>query len=213
MKVLVTGFQPFGKDKSNPSYDAVKLLPERIAGADIIKAELPVVFRKGAAAAAELIRKEQPDIVLHVGQAGGRTAVTPERIAINVEDCPHAFPDNEGNAPSDEAIIPQGPAAYFSTLPIKAMVKQMLSASVPAQVSNSAGTYICNDLMYHTLHLLATEYPHIRGGFIHVPYATSQNHPNMASLPLELIAKGLELSIQACIEYAQDIDLAGGETH
>lgn len=213
MKILVTGFQPFGKESTNPSYEAVKLLPDQISGAEIIKAELPVVFRKGGVCAAELIRRELPDIVLHVGQAGGRTAMTPERVAINVEDCPSGFPDNEGNAPSDEAIVPNGPAAYFSTLPIKAMVKKMMDAGIPAQVSNTAGTYVCNDLMYHTLHLLATEFPHCRGGFIHVPYATTQNHPNMASMPLELMAKGLEAAIEACIQYQQDIELACGETH
>lgn len=213
MKVLVTGFQPFGKDSTNPSYEAVKLLPDTIIGAEIIKAELPVVFRKGGTAAAELIRNELPDIVLHVGQAGGRTAMTPERVALNIEDCPSGFPDNDGNAPSDEYIAPDAPAAYFSTLPIKAMVKKMMEHGVPAQVSNTAGTYVCNDLMYHTLHLLAMEFPHIRGGFIHVPYATTQNHPNMASMPLELIAKGLELSIEACIEHQNDITLAGGEIH
>jgi len=213
MKILVTGFQPFGKDSRNPSYEAVKLLPDTILGAKIVKAELPVVFRKGAACAAELIRSIQPDMVLHVGQAGGRTAITPERIAINIEDCPSGFPDNEGNAPIDEAIADNAPAAYFSTLPVKAMVKKMMDGGVPAQVSNTAGTYVCNDLMYHTLHLLATEFPHIRGGFVHVPYATTQNHPNMASLPLDLIAKGLELSIKACIECQQDISISAGETH
>lgn len=213
MKILVTGFQPFGKETTNPSYEAVKLLPDCILGAEIIKAELPVVFHKGGSCAAELIRKELPDIVIHVGQAGGRTAITPERVAINVEDCPSGFPDNEGNAPHDEAVIANAPAAYFSTLPVKAMVKKMMDGGVPAQVSNTAGTFVCNDLMYHTLHLLAEEFPHTRGGFIHVPYATTQNHPNVASMPLELMAKGLELSIEACIEYQQDIDLAGGETH
>ena len=213
MKILITGFQPFGKETSNPSFEAVKLLPEHICGAEIIRAEIPVVFRKGAAVAAEMIRREQPDVVLHVGQAGGRTAMTVERVAINVEDCPTGFPDNEGNTPADEMIAKDGPAAYFSTLPIKAMVKAMMDGGVPAQVSNTAGTYVCNDLMYHTLHLLSTEFPHIRGGFIHVPYATSQLHPNMASMPLELIAKGLELSIEACIRNREDIALSSGTTH
>jgi pyroglutamyl-peptidase len=213
MKVLVTGFQPFGKETTNPSYEAVKLLPENILGAEIIKAELPVVFRKSGECAAEIIRREKPDIVLLVGQAGGRTAMTPERVAINIEDCPSGFPDNEGNAPSDETIVKDGPAAYFSTLPIKAMVKKMQENGVPAQVSNTAGTYVCNDLMYHVLHLLAEEFPNTRGGFIHVPYAVTQNHPNMASMPIELMAKGLQLSIEACLENKQDISLSDGATH
>ena len=169
MKILVTGFQPFGKESTNPSFEAVKLLPDSICGAEIIKAELPVVFRKSGACAAELIREHCPDVVLLVGQAGGRTAMTPERVAINIEDCPSGFPDNEGNAPSDEAIVADGPAAYFSTLPIKAMVKAMMDAAVPAQVSNTAGTYVCNDLMYHVLHLLATEFPNCRGMYLTPP--------------------------------------------
>ena len=213
MKVLVTGFQPFGKETSNPSYEAVRLLPDHIGGAEIIRAELPVVFRKAAGCAAAVIRQEQPNLVLLVGQAGGRSCITPERVAINIEDCPGGFPDNDGNAPVDEHIVQEGPAAYFATVPIKAMVQKMMEAGVPAQVSNTAGTYVCNDLMYHVLHLLATEFPHTRGGFIHVPYACEQNHPNQPSLPLNLIAKGLELSIEACLEHQQDIKKFGGNTH
>lgn len=210
MKVLVTGFQPFGKETTNPSYEAIKLLPDEILGAQIIKEEIPVVFRKGAACAAAAIRREQPNLVLLVGQAGGRTCMTVERVAINIEDCPSGFPDNEGNSPVDEAVSADGPAAYFSTLPIKAMVKKMMDNGIPAQVSNTAGTYVCNDLMYHVLHLLSTEFPHIRGGFIHVPYASTQKHPNVASMPLEQIAKGLALSIEACMETEQDLSLSAG---
>ena len=152
-------------------------------------------------------------MVLDVGQAGGRAAMTVERVAINCEDCPSGFPDNEGNAPQDEKIYADGPDAYFATIPIKAMVKKMMDNGVPASVSNTAGTYVCNDLMYHLLYQLAHEFPNTRGGFIHVPYATIQNHPNMASMTLEEISRGLLLSVEAAIENEQDIAAAGGATH
>jgi len=136
-----------------------------------------------------------------------------ERVAINCEDCPSGFPDNEGNAPQSETIYEDGPAAYFATVPIKAMVKKMMDNGVPAAVSNTAGTYVCNDLMYHLLYQLAHEFPNTRGGFIHVPYATIQNHPNMASMTIAEISKGLKLAIEAAIENEQDIAAAGGATH
>ena len=126
MKVLVTGFQPFGKETMNPSFEAVRMLPDEIAGAQIVKEEIPVVFRKGGQAVHEAVRRENPDIVILVGQAGGRAAMTVERVAINCEDCPSGFPDNEGNAPQDEKIYADGPDAYFATIPIKAMVKKMM---------------------------------------------------------------------------------------
>ena len=213
MKVLVTGFQPFGKETMNPSFEAVRMLPDEIAGAQIVKEEIPVVFRKGGQAVHEAVRRENPDIVILVGQAGGRAAMTVERVAINCEDCQSGFPDNEGNAPQDEKIYADGPDAYFATIPIKAMVKKMMDNGVPASVSNTAGTYVCNDLMYHLLYQLAHEFPNTRGGFIHVPYATIQNHPNMASMTLEEISRGLLLSVEAAIENEQDIAAAGGATH
>ena len=213
MKVLVTGFQPFGKETMNPSFEAVRMLPDEIAGAQIVKEEIPVVFRKGGQAVHEAVRRENPDIVILVGQAGGRAAMTVERVAINCEDCPSGFPDNEGNAPQDEKIYADGPDAYFATITIKAMVKKMMDNGVPASVSNTAGTYVCNDLMYHLLYQLAHEFPNTRGGFIHVPYATIQNHPNMASMTLEEISRGLLLSVEAAIENEQDIAAAGGATH
>lgn len=213
MKVLITGFQPFGPESKNPSYEAVKLLPDEIKGAQIIKKEIPVVFRKGGAVLAETVKEVQPDIVLCVGQAGGRMCINPERVAINCEDCAPSFPDNDGNAPQGEKIAADGPDAYFATVPIKAMVEKMVANDIPAAVSNTAGTYVCNDLMYHLLHLIHTEYPNIRGGFIHVPYATMQHNFKFASMPLTEIAKGLELCIEACLETETDISVAAGATH
>lgn len=213
MKVLVTGFQPFGKDTMNPSYEAVKLLPDEIMGAQIVKEEIPVVFRKGGEAVQAAVRREQPDVVLLVGQAGGRTAMNVERVAINCEDCPPNFPDNEGNCPQGEKVYNDGPDAYFATVPIKAMVQKMTENGVPAVISNTAGTYVCNDLMYCLLHQLHKEFPNARGGFIHVPYATIQNYPKMASMTLEQMAKGLALCIEAVIENKGDISVASGATH
>lgn len=213
MKVLITGFQPFGKETMNPSFEAVRMLPDEIGGAQIVKEEIPVVFRKGGQAVHEAVRREKPDIVILVGQAGGRAAMTVERVAINCEDCPGGFPDNDGNSPQDEKIYADGPDAYFATVPIKAMVKKMMDNGVPASVSNTAGTYVCNDLMYHLLYQLAHEFPNTRGGFIHVPFATIQNHPNSASMTLEEISRGLLLSVEAAIENEQDICAAGGATH
>lgn len=213
MKFLVTGFQPFGREKVNPAYEAVKLLPDTVMGAAVVKAEIPVVFQKGALLVRDIVRREQPDVIILVGQAGGRTCMEVERVAINCQDCMPGFPDNEGNEPTGEKIVPDGPDAYFSTLPIKAMVNCMLENSVPAKVSNSAGTYVCNELMYRLLHLLHTEFPDARGGFIHVPYATIQRYPSMASMPLEEISRGLQCAIEAAIAHSTDISAAGGEIY
>lgn len=136
-----------------------------------------------------------------------------ERVAINCEDCPTGFPDNEGNCPQGEKIYEDGPDAYFATVPVKAMVKKMMDNGVPAAISNTAGTYVCNDLMYHLLYQLKHEFPNARGGFIHVPYATIQNHPNMASMTIEEMSKGLALCIEAAIENEHDITAASGATH
>lgn len=200
MKILVTGFAPFGNDILNPSYEAVKLLPEQIAGAEIIKKELPVVFQKGGEAAIEAIREMKPDAVVLVGQAGGRTAITPERVAINCEDCRPDFPDNAGNAPGDAKIVEDGPDAYFSTLPIRKIVNKLNENEIPASISNTAGTYVCNDVMYLVMHMLYKEFPQVHGGFIHVPFATMQNHPAQPSMPLSEIARGLELAIEVVAE-------------
>ncbi|MPM37668.1 Pyrrolidone-carboxylate peptidase [bioreactor metagenome] len=140
MKVLVTGFEPFGGEKINPSLEAVKMLPKEISGAEIIKASIPVVFGKSITKLDELIQKEKPQVVICVGQAGGRFELSIERVAINIDDA--RIPDNDGNQPIDEKIFEDGENAYFATLPIKAMVEEMRSGSVPAAVSNTAGTYV-----------------------------------------------------------------------
>lgn len=211
MKVLITGFDPFGGEDINPALEAVKLLPQNISGAEIIKLEIPTVFIKSLEKIEEAIVKHNPDIVISVGQAGGRFGVTPERVAINLDDA--RIKDNEGNQPIDISIFEDGEAAYFSNLPIKSMVKEMCEGGIPASVSNTAGTFVCNHVMYGVLYLINKKYPGIKGGFIHVPYIPSQvvTKPGTPSMSLTDISKGLELSIKAAIENNEDIKVVGGE--
>ncbi|WP_066890036.1 pyroglutamyl-peptidase I [Clostridium nigeriense] len=210
MKILITGFDPFGGENINPALEAVKKLPDTILGQEIIKIEIPTVFRKSLETIEKNIQKHNPDVVISVGQAGGRFGVTPERVAINIDDA--RIKDNEGNQPIDISIYEDGEAAYFSNLPIKAMVKEMNDNGIPSSVSNSAGTFVCNHVMYGILYLVDKKYPNIRGGFIHVPYIPSQvtTKPNTPSMSIDDIAKGLELSIKAVIENSSDIKTVGG---
>ncbi len=213
MKVLITGFQPFGGESINPAYEAVKRLPQTIAGASVITKEIPVVFRQGSRAVYEAVQKEQPDVVICVGQAGGRSGITPEFVGINYQDA--RIPDNDGNQPVGESIQPDGPNAYFTKLPVKAMVAAMKKEGIPAAVSFSAGTYVCNDVMYQLLYDIDREFPQMRGGFIHVPYAEEQvkDKPNMPALPLATIVRGLEICIRAVIENETDCrEISGVES-
>lgn len=215
MKILVTGFDPFGGESVNPAYEAVKLLPDTIAGAEIIKLEIPTVFSKSGPAVEAGIQAHHPDAVLNVGQAGGRACVTVERVGINLAEA--RIPDNAGEQPMDEPLQPDGPSAYFATLPVKAMVKNVRDHGIPCHISYTAGTYVCNCVMYNVLHLTATKYPNIRAGFIHVPFATEQavNKPvTMASASLETIAKALEYAIEAIVtSKGDDVKEAMGTTH
>ena len=212
MRILITGFQPFGGETMNPAYEAVKLLPQQIDGASIVKREIPVVFNEGAEVVRQAIKDEQPDIVICVGQAGGRAGITPEFVGINYADA--RIPDNAGNAPLSQSIHPDGENAYFTTLPVKAMVTAMKAENIPAAVSYSAGTYVCNDVMYQLLYYINTEFAEhsIRGGFIHVPFCEEQvvDKPGTPALPLTTIAKGLELCIKAAIHNETDIIEIGG---
>lgn len=210
MKILITGFDPFGGENINPALEAVKKLPDTILDNEIIKLEIPTVFRKSLETIEENIIKHNPDVVISVGQAGGRFGVTPERVAINIDDA--RIKDNEGNQPIDISIFEDGEAAYFSNLPIKSMVKEMVDNGIPASVSNTAGTFVCNHVMYGILYLIDKKYPNIRGGFIHVPYIPAQvtTKPNMPSVSIEDISKGLEFSIKAIIENSSDIKTVGG---
>lgn len=213
MKVLITGFDPFGGESINPAWEAVKLLPDEIAGAQIVKLQIPTVVNKSIHKIYDSICAEKPDIVLSIGQAGGRFAVTPERVAINITDA--RIPDNEGNQPIDVPIFEDGDAAYFSNLPVKAMVQAIKDAGYPSVLSNTAGTYICNHVMYGILYYIKKEFPNIRGGFIHVPYAASQvvNKPATPSMSLADIAASIEAAVKAAVENQTDIKAVGGEIH
>ncbi|MBN1067754.1 pyroglutamyl-peptidase I [Clostridium botulinum] len=211
MKVLITGFDPFGGESINPALEAIKKLPNIISNAEIIKLEIPTVFKKSLDKIEENILAHKPDILISIGQAGGRFGITPERVAINIDDA--RIEDNEKNQPIDLKVFEDGENAYFTTLPIKAMVKKMQEAGIPSSVSNSAGTFVCNHVMYGVLYMINKKYPNIKGGFIHVPYIPSQvvNKPNMPSMSIEDISKGLELSVKAAVENNTDIKTAQGE--
>ena len=214
MKILVTGFDPFGGEKVNPALEAIKSLPSVIHGAEIRWVEIPTVFYKSAEVLEAEIVRFQPDAVLCIGQAGGRASLTPERVAINQDDA--RIPDNQGNQPIDTPIRLDGQAAYFSTLPIKAMVQAIKDVGLPATVSNTAGTFVCNHLMYQALYLVDKKFPHMRAGFMHIPYMTEQviNKPNTASMNLTDIVRGIEAAIGAIVDYKdKDIKLVGGTTH
>lgn len=213
MKILVTGFDPFGDDKTNPAIEVAKRLPKEINNATIIKLEIPTVFNKSAEVLKEAMEKEDPDYVLNIGQAGGRFGLTPERVAINQDDA--RIPDNEGNQPIDTVIQANGEPAYFSQLPIKAMTAAIQKEGLPASVSNTAGTFVCNHIMYQAIYLTHTAYPNAKAGFMHVPFLTDQvvDRPGTASMCLEDIVKGTIAAIAAIVEFdgKEDMKTIGGE--
>lgn len=214
MKILVTGFDPFEGEPTNPAIESVKRIDNEIEGAEIIKLEIPTVFQKSADVVEAKIREINPDVVLSVGQAGGRYGITVERVAINQDDA--RIEDNEGNQPIDTAIREDGAPAYFATLPIKAMVEEIKKENIPASVSNTAGTFVCNHIMYQDLYL-AEKYGNIKAGFIHVPYLTEQvvDKKDTASMSLEDIVRGLNAAIRAIVKYSgkEDLNVTGGATH
>lgn len=213
MKILVTGFDPFGGEPINPAIETVKRLPDTIAGAQILKLEIPTVCHKSLCVIDKAISQYDPDVILSIGQAGGRPDITVERVGINVDDC--RIPDNEGNQIIDEPVFPDGPAAYFVTLPIKAMVQKMQEKGIPASVSNTAGTFVCNHVTYGVCHLVATKYPGKRSGFIHIPFLPSQvvNKKNMPSMSQNMLVEGITAAIEAIVENDVDIRVSGGTTH
>ena len=211
MKLLLTAFDPFGGDTVNPALEAVKLVPPRIGTVEVVKLEVPTVFRKSIDRVMEAIKKEAPDAVLCVGQAGGRFDITPERVAINVDDS--RIKDNEGNQPLGP-IYEDGENAYFASLPIKAMVNKIREAGLPSSVSNTAGTFVCNHLMYGLLYHISRDYPGLRGGFVHVPFIPAQVVDRPASAPslaLADIVRGLEAAIMAIGDHEGDLTVKEGK--
>lgn len=212
MKLLLTAFDPFGGDTVNPALEAVKLVKDTVGNIRIIKLEVPTVFGESIGKVADAIEAERPDVVLCIGQAGGRFDITPERVAINIDDARIA--DNKGNKPVDTPVFADGEPAYFSTLPIKAMVQGIRTAGLPASVSNTAGTFVCNHLMYGVLYTLAEKFPGIRGGFMHVPFIPSQviNRSSPAPcLSLHDITTGIECAITAIGEHLYDVKVSDGK--
>ena len=190
-KLLITGFDPFGGESVNPAWEAVKLLPDQIGEFQLHKLEIPTVFGRAAQLAIDAAAEVQPDIILCIGQAGGRAAVTPERIGVNIRDA--KIPDNAGNVPKGQRIVPDGPAAYFATVDVMTMAEAAATLGLPAVVSNSAGAFVCNDVLYSLLH-------HFNGtatrvGFIHVPWLPEQGSP---SLPLAQTVEALTAMIRTC---------------
>lgn len=167
MKILLTAFVPFGGHAENPSELVLQQLPDTLGGVNLVKVLLPVTFCGCASKLLEAFDREKPDAVLCLGLAASREALTPERVAINVDDAPIA--DNDSFMPADLPIVPDGPAAYFSTLPIKAMRDAIRATGLPSEISDTAGTYVCNHLMYSVLHRAAGCTPDVRAGFIHLP--------------------------------------------
>jgi len=211
--VLITGFEPFGGETLNPSWEVVKQLDGMIIdNCRVVARQLPCVFGESLEVLNAAIDALQPSVVLAIGQAGGRVDVTVERVAINVDDA--RIPDNRGQQPVDVAIVPDGPAAWFSTLPIKAMVEALREAGIPASVSQTAGTFVCNHVMYGVLHKLADR-PEVKGGFIHIPYLPEQAaaHPGAPSMATHTLKKGLEIAIAVALRQEHDIKVVGGATH
>lgn len=205
--VLLTGFAPFDGAATNESWEAVReAIPVLVArGIDAEGVELPVQFGAASELLAEAVRSLRPRLVIAVGLAAGRTAITPERVAINIRDA--RIPDNAGASPVDEPVVPGGPVGHFSTLPIKAIVAALAADGVPAAVSQTAGTYVCNDVFYSLQHLLATdpELAEVRGGFVHVPAADVVDSPTAA--------RALVRAVEVSQETVADVRLAGGAEH
>ena len=213
MKILVTGFDPFGGESINPALEAVKKLPDTISGAQIIKQEIPTVFERSIKVLEDAIKEHEPDVVLSVGQAGGRYDITVEKVPINLQDA--RIPDNDEAQPIDKKVFEDGENAYFATIPVKAIVDNINKAGIPASVSYSAGTYVCNNIMYAGLYLINKKYPHIRGGFIHVPFIPEQaiGKKNAPTMSVSDITKALKEAIKTIVKYKEDIEVVGGATH
>ena len=205
MKILVTAFEPFGGELLNSSREALTLADKKTAGADIVKLILPVVFGESARLLERAVQREAPDAVLCLGEAGGRDLITPERVAINLEDA--RIPDNAGVQPTDRPVEPGGPDACFSTLPVKRMALAIREAGLPASVSLSAGSFVCNHLMYSLLRFCREEYPLTRAGFMHLPLLTAQAAAKTPPLPgfeAEDLARGIEAAIEAIAQSLRE---------
>jgi pyroglutamyl-peptidase len=212
--VLLTGFDPFDGAAINPSWEAVRLLDGWSGdGFRVVARELPCVFGRSAEALLDAVSDVRPDVVIAVGQAGGRPEISIERIAINVDDA--RIPCNAGLQPVDVPIVADGPAAYFTTLPIKAMAAAIRERGIRAGVSQTAGTFVCNHVFYALMHQLRGR--PVKAGFIHVPFLPEQAaaYPVQPtpSMTLDEIVAGLRVAVEVAVAVETDVALAGGATH
>ncbi|GAA3277666.1 pyroglutamyl-peptidase I [Paenarthrobacter aurescens] len=209
--ILLTGFEPFGEDTVNPSWLAVQRAAELLAseGIAVEAVELPCVFGESATVLMDAIMGLKPEIIVCTGLAGGRAGISLERVAINCDDA--RIPDNKGQRPIDVEVIAGGPAAYFSSLPIKTALRNLQIAGIRSEVSQSAGTYVCNHLFYALMHSLASK-PGVRGGFVHLPYLPSQLRAGSEtpSMPLEAMAEGIAIVARTALDTTADVKFAAG---
>jgi pyroglutamyl-peptidase len=211
--VLLTGFEPFGDETINPSWEAVRALHgARIGGHRIEAVCLPVEFGAANVLLRKAITAARPSLVVCVGQAGGRPQLSLERVAINVDDARR--PDNAGNSPVDAPIVADGPAAYFTSLPIKRLRAELQRGGIPAEISQTAGTYVCNHVFYGLMHALRRKRG-LRGGFVHIPYSPEQaaRHPGAASLPTATVIEALRLIVRTALKHPDDLAIPVDATH
>lgn len=209
--VLLTGFEPFGGESINPSGEIARQLHGTVIGGHrVVGALLPCVFGAAITELKKQIRATKPALIICVGQAGGRAEITPERVALNVDDA--RIPDNAGRQPVDRPVVRGGPAAHWSTLPIKAIVAELRRREIPAAVSQTAGTFVCNHVFYGLMHKLQKQRK-VRGGFIHVPFLPEQAKPGQPSLSLEMMTEAMEAAVAVALKTRRDVGSAGGATH
>jgi pyroglutamyl-peptidase len=210
MKILVTGFDPFGGEKINPAFEVIKKLRDNVKGAEVVKLQIPTAFYSSTNKIVEKLNEVNPDVVLMIGQAGGRFDVTVERVGINIDDA--RIPDNESHQPIDKAIDERGLPAYFATIPIKAIVQEIKAKNIPASVSNTAGTYVCNHVMYGVLNYIYKNKLNIKGGFIHIPFLLEQviTKPSTPAMSLEIMVEAIEAAMEAIVKHDKDIDITEG---
>ncbi|WP_184530430.1 pyroglutamyl-peptidase I [Variovorax sp. Sphag1AA] len=215
VNILLTGFEPFDKDAINPSWEAVRALDGwRCEGATVHARRISCVFGAALRDLDAAIDELRPELVIAVGQAGGRSEITPERVAINIDD--GRICDNAGCQPIDEPVVAGAPVGYLSSLPIKAIVRDLRAAGVPASVSNSAGTFVCNHLFFGLMHRIAMRpVPGMRGGFIHIPYLPEQaaRLPGMPSMSLDAVIAALRIAVATSVNVREDARETGGQLH
>lgn len=210
MSILITGFEPFAGEIINPSWLAAQNFQGKIYTDHVVHAHcIPTAFGVSLQVLNELISLHKPCLVLCIGQAGGRSSISLERVAINIDDARIA--DNLGAQPIDEPVISNSPNAYFSTLPMKSIVHNLQLAGIPAEVSNTAGTFVCNHVFYGLMHCVADK-PNTKAGFVHIPYLPEQavNHKNTPSMALVDLIQAIEIIIQTALMNAQDLRISGG---